>query len=404
MPSSISNSEAGVPRADVSVLDAGAGAGRSERPGFVPLTASDRPGVAQPIPERIIPQQPWAWVWLLALVLFGGALTAWELYWRGYGALPSSANSNGAWAEQRRRIDNGEGNSLVLVGSSRVLYDVQLAVWEKTTGERPIQLALEGTSAVTLLEDLAADTHFTGRVLAGVDPDIFFPGYAYRADALADFHKQGPAQRVGQWLSAHFVEPYFAFYDGDFALDTVLRRQPWPLRPGMLKRLSVRKLSVTESDRNTHLWSKVETDLEYRELARNIWAQRFTAAPPAIMGTPEKTRKLFDLQIERAVRAVATLRGRGVQVVFVRMPSVAGYYAWEEKTFPRASTWDLLLKRTQAPGIHFKDYPQLQGYELPEWSHLATADAQRLTSQLAPLVEREFAKPHLALVSTGSGL
>jgi len=49
-----------------------------------------------------------------------------------------------------------------------------------------------------------------------------------------------------------------------------------------------------------------------------------------------------------------------------------------------------LLQRTQSPGIHFEDYPQLQGYVLPEWSHLGAAEARRFTIALAPLVQREF--------------
>ena len=44
---------------------------------------------------------------------------------------------------------------------------------------------------------------------------------------------RAPSQRIGHWLSKHLLEPYFAFYDPDFALATVVRRQAWPLRPGM---------------------------------------------------------------------------------------------------------------------------------------------------------------------------
>jgi hypothetical protein len=58
--------------------------------------------------------------------------------------------------------------------------------------------------------------------------------------------------------------------------------------------------------------------------------------------------------------------------------------------FPRATTWDVLLQRTGAPGIHFQDYPQLQGYDQPEWSHLSASEAQRFTAALTPLVQREF--------------
>lgn len=77
-------------------------------------------------------------------------------------------------------------------------------------------------------------------------------------------------------------------------------------------------------------------------------------------------------------------------MLFVRPPSVGEYYAYEQKYLPRAETWDLLLARTGTLGIHFEDYPELQGYELPEWSHLSAAEADRFTAALVPIVEREF--------------
>ncbi|MBV9698337.1 MAG: hypothetical protein JO005_15550, partial [Gammaproteobacteria bacterium] len=88
---------------------------------------------------------------------------------------------------------------------------------------------------------------------------------------------------------------------------------------------------------------------------------------------------------------VATLRARGVQVVFVLMPSAGPFLAFEQQVFPRQDTWDQLLRRTGAPGIHFQDYPQLQGLNLPEWSHLSYADSERFTAALQPLVAQKFA-------------
>jgi hypothetical protein len=43
--------------------------------------------------------------------------------------------------------------------------------------------------------------------------------------------------------------------------------------------------------------------------------------------------------------------------------------------------------------VHFEDHAQLQGLDLPEWSHLSHADAKRFTLALAPLVEQAFAQP-----------
>jgi len=376
---------------------------RFERPGFVRLTAADRPGVAQPVPERDVPPQPWGRIMLAAFAVFALALGAWEAYWRAYGATPGYRNSDAAWAEQRRRIDGGEGGRTVLVGDSRTLFDVQLPVWEQVTGERPIQLALEGSSAAPFLDDLAQDPHFTGRVLVGVAPDLFFSGFVLREGALRNYHRQAPSQRAGHWLSRHLVEPVFAFYDSDFALPAVVRRQAWPLREGRMPDHAVRKLMRQAPDRNTYMWEKVEQDAAYRDLARSIWSEHFHRPLPPYMDTPQKRAKVGAAQVERAAAAVAMLRARGVPVVFVRFPSNGDYYAFEQKALPRAATWDPLVRRVGVPGIHFEDYPQLQGYDLPEWSHLPHAEADRLTRALVPLVEEAFARQSPARVAQAAG-
>ena len=362
----------------------------SDRPGFVRLTASDRAGVAQPVPERDIPARAWKPIFFGALVVFLAAMGAWEAYWRSFGAVPSYSNSDAEWAQQRRRVG---ANTTVLTGASRILFDVNLDVWEKTVGERPIQLALEGTSPMMVIEDLADDPTFTGRLLVGVAPDVFFSGFAYRKSAFEYAKKESPAQRVGNWLSRLLVEPYFAYFDEDFALPTVVRRQNWPARPGKPSGLRVRKLLVQPgADRNSQMWDKVASDPEYRALCRKIWAQDFDEMPPD-MATPELRQKTFDEQIDKAAAAVAKLRARGVAVVFVRAPSVDDYHAYEQKYFPRATTWDKLLAKTGAPGIHFEDYAQLQGYELPEWSHMSAPEARRFTAQLAPLAVAAWKQP-----------
>jgi hypothetical protein len=171
----------------------------------------------------------------------------------------------------------------------------------------------------------------------------------------------------------------------------VLARQPWPARPGKVWHTDVRKLSQTEADRNTHLWSKVADDPQYRELARSIWREGFQPSeddPP-----PAEARRIEQEQIDRMARAVAKLRTRGVQVLFVRMPSSGEFLAYENLLYPRARSWKALLAATAAPGIHFEDYPQLQGYYLPEWSHMPLAEGERFTAALYEIIMREFWGP-----------
>ncbi len=362
-----------------------------QRPGFVRATASDRPGVAQPVPERDIPAQPWGRILLGALALFLALIVTWEVGWRAYGATPAYRNSDGLWAQQRRRIDNGEGGATVLVGSSRMLSNVQLDVWERLSGRRPIQLALEGTPPTVPLEQLAADPDFTGTLLIDVHGGTFRGGEGVRAGAFRRYREEGPSQRSGQWLSQHVLEPWLAFYDPDFALATVVRRQVWPPRPGFSPRPMVRKLFVGGADRNQRMWTKLERDPAFRNEVRNGWAAMNWGAPlpppPVRAKWPQKRAET----IARLVAAVRRLQARGVQVVFIRHPVIGPYAAYEEQASPRAATWDAVLARSGAPGIHFADHPQLQGYSLPEWSHMAAADADRYTAALYPLVMQALA-------------
>jgi hypothetical protein len=169
---------------------------------------------------RPVPEQPWGKIVAGAALMFVVLLAGWEAYWRAYGVTPGINSDSGLWAIQRRRIDAGEGDATVIVASSRPLFDIQLPVWERLAGRRPIQLAFEGTSPLVFVEDLAADPHFTGRLIIGIDPQVFFRGSGgLHVDALAYTRKESPSQRIGQWLSMRLIEPYLAFDDPDFALE-----------------------------------------------------------------------------------------------------------------------------------------------------------------------------------------
>jgi hypothetical protein len=199
---------------------------------------------------------------------------------------------------------------------------------------------------------------------------------------VAYARRETPAQRASQWLSMHLLENRFAWYEPDFALFTVLARQGWPRRAGVDRYVEVPKVSDTTSpDRNHRMWARIERDPDYARHVQQVWIQRRPPGPP----TPEQQAKFaadVEREIGRAVAALDKLRVRGVRVVFVRAPSDGEVLAGERRRHPREKTWDVLLARTGAPGIHFEDHPDMRGLWLPEWSHLAGADADRWTAAL----------------------
>ena len=102
------------------------------------------------------------------------ALTCWEFYWRAQGYHPELEDNKALWAVQRGKVNYASSKDIVLLGDSRMLFDLQLDAWEKETGIRPIQLASAGTTPLPAFHDLVENTDFSGTVLLSVHPGIFF--------------------------------------------------------------------------------------------------------------------------------------------------------------------------------------------------------------------------------------
>ena len=361
----------------------------SEHAALTPLTAAPAPAAPrpeleeEPAYERPLPAVRFGVAGAVALLLLVAALTGWELYWRSSGARPGYVNSDGFRAIHRRRIDAGEGRATVLVGASRTLSNVQLPVWERLSGERPIQLALEGTSPIGALEDLAADTAFRGRLLVDATAGSFFSGGAYRGRAITFHDTETPAQRWSQWLSMTLLEPRFAFLDPSFALFRLLEKAPLPERPPT-RIPEERKLFEFDRTRNARMWARVEQDSAYRELFRRRWTRGIGAPPDT--AAARRRREALARSLDRTERAVATITARGVEVIFVWHPVSGPLLERDRREWPRDSTWTPLLARTKARGIHFEDHPSLQGYDLPEYSHLSATEADRYTAALYRIV------------------
>lgn len=331
--------------------------------------------------ERPIPALPGRRTVLLAVILLVAGLAGWELSWRAYGLEPDLEHDEGLWADQRRRIESEGDRGTVLIGSSRILFDVDLDTWAEHMGtDAPIQLAIEGTTPRPLLEDLANDEHFRGFLVVGFAPDLFYmPGEGSSAAKYVEYYRdESPSQRFGHVLWKA-LQSELAFLEQHARLGPLLMHDaPWPIRPGPRHSLRVLKMSQTRTDRNTYMWSRVETDREYRDRSRRVWKQWFHPFPPP--------QKALDKRHSAIAGAVERIRARGGMVVFVRLPSVDQYRGIEMLHCPRSMCWDRLLAATSAPGIHFEDHPTLQGFELPEWSHLRRADRAPFTAALVDVL------------------
>ena len=177
---------------------------------------------SEPVLLRAIPELSWPRVALVAWLLAALGLGAWEAYWRVAQQYEASyRNSDGQWAEARRRIDRREPNATVFIGSSRTLFDIDLDVWKEETGVHGIQLALEGSNPLPVLTDVANDDDFSGLLVVGITPPLLFlPGLGHRAGVIEHYYDETPSQWISTKLS-YPLETTFAYYNIDTKLFTL---------------------------------------------------------------------------------------------------------------------------------------------------------------------------------------
>jgi hypothetical protein len=325
--------------------------------------------------HRTVPDRPWGRIALIALMLTLAMMAGWEALWRHEGYYAGDIkDGDAAWSEQRR---HAAGDAVVLIGTSRNLFDVNLDVWQKTTGVRPVQLSLEGTSPRFILADLADDPKFHGLVVADVLTGMFFTRFDGRGAGVLPYYKRETlSQRAGFLLSV-LPEQVFAYIDDQTRLKELWRRLQLPTRPGQRPAfVDPYKIGVKAADRNSHLWDRELYDTAYRERTIAIWGKVMRPPPGAPPPNPPKV-------IAEVAANVAKIRARGGDVVFVMHPQ-AGWLAQAEP--PRGPFWDALLAASKTRGVRYDDYPQLQGFRIPEISHMHPDDAKVYTARLAPLV------------------
>ncbi len=365
------------------------------------MPSSTSSSESEPVFHRRIPEMSWPRVVGLAVVIAAAGLGAWEAYWRGPQQYePAYRNSDGQWAEARRRVDQREPNATVFIGSSRTQFDIDLDVWQEETGVHGIQLALEGSNALPVLTHLANDEDFAGLLVVGITPPlVFLPGVGLRAEALEHYEDETPSQWLGNKLS-YPLERTFAFYTYDTKLFTVLARQTWwPDRPGLpWQQAEVRRIENMRRDRQSDLWDRVETDTEYNAIVTGTWKDILEHLPPP--PPPEVAQAAFEALLEQVAADVAKIRARGGEVVFIRPPSSDWFREFERQATPREMVWESIVGSANAVGVHFEDYPELSDVRTPEWSHLSAEDKGRWTRALVGILkdrmtERGIQRPEM---------
>jgi hypothetical protein len=327
---------------------------------------------------------------VIVVLLVCAASFAWELYVRSIGYAPTLNDTEDLWTQVHRRI---RPESLVIVGDSRPLFDLDLDELEKGLGKRPIQIALAGSCAYPILADLIDDDKFHGTVICSIVPGMFFapggPLLETSEKALKRYRNQTVAQRASHHLGM-FLEEHIAFLkQEDLTLERLLAKLPIPDRPNaQVPPTLPPDFQTVDHERRMRMIEKCAQPGELQTRIRQIWLPLFTPPPPPSYVPKEVFMEQMGKAVEARFRdtaaAVNKLRARGGKIVFVRFPHSGELKNLEDRLSPRARTWDPLIKSTGGPGIYYSDFPELSDFTCPEWSHLSAGDSVEFTKRLVP--------------------
>jgi len=138
---------------------------------------------------------------ILAIILTLIIIMGWEFYLRNKNYPISFNDDESLWSTKRKEIYKPIDEATVIIGPSRIKFDLDIPTWENNTGEKAIQLSFVGTSLRPLLEDLANDKKFKGKVIVDITEGIFFERNEKMSNrsatkALEYYKKWDPGRKV----------------------------------------------------------------------------------------------------------------------------------------------------------------------------------------------------------------
>ena len=326
---------------------------------------------------------------LLMFVIVLVSLIAWETHLRKIGVTRTYDDGGPLWADKRAQVYGSPDKTAVFIGSSRIKFDLDIPTWESITGIKAVQLACVGSNPVPLMQDLANDKNFKGNLVVDVTEILFFstapPNLERPLEAIKYYKDRTPAQRASFALN-HLLESQLAFLDKDnFSLNAYLDKLPIKDRPGVFKFPAFPwQFGRVNYTRQETMVPEFVADTNLHNRVTGIWVffQKSSKEPPASGSKLDSILNIVKVSADK-------IKARGGSVFFVRTPSSGPFWEGEQHGYPRDKYWARILQETGCDGLHFMDYPALNHFVCPEWSHLSPSDAIVFTKEFARILKEE---------------
>jgi hypothetical protein len=313
--------------------------------------------------------------WALAFAILVATVGVWELVLRNSALGPEYVDNRALWVSTRYALNTYGSDAVAVLGASRAQRAIDPETLARELGGPVAHLAVEGTSAIPLLEDLAADPRFSGTVLFSVAPAFSFNRKLSKLDQgnqagwIRYYRSQSRSRRIEYDLRLA-IQGLFAFRSPDASISRVL---PEILVNG---RLPEKDFKATFADRSVHI--------DYSKFDRPANPQRIVDL--YLQNTEAYEAGEFADLVVYLRRLVDILNARNSRVIFLRLPSADIVRDLERRMFPHERFWGYMEQNIDAEFVHFEDYPELSGYLSVDSSHIASDNSAAFTSVLAGII------------------
>jgi hypothetical protein len=358
--------------------------------------------------SRLIPGGRWARPLIVAFLafLFLVVLFEWRLAEQGF--VPTIVDTPTSWARERARASHLGSRALILIGASRMQLDVDIEKLRDLSGMQPVQLAIDGSSFVSVLADLADDPDVTGTVLVEYQDEVV--NELHRNDgssaALSAWNLKRSKQSLPDvtdseaFLTSFLTAHMRSYADGATPFDSLAMR-------AMVNGATPQYLITLPDRERLADYTKVEMPaFYYGRVLRNsglpspeglkTWQEIDARLESGVENLPVRDLPEYENNVGVIAERVRRIEQRGGHVVFIAFPASGLVRRIEERRYPRERYWDSFARRVGGVALHFSDWPTLSAFNCPDGSHLDMRDRARFTEALAAIlfVRKEVPPSH----------
>jgi hypothetical protein len=324
---------------------------------------------------------------ILAFIIAVVCLIVFESYMKNveHWAKGHDLESQDLWADWRGEVDNLTSEDVVILGSSRGHFDINIHLWDSITGRRPVMLAYPGSSPYHTIEDVIENSDFNGLLVISTAPGLFYTMEgswgANRGKTLVDYYYDRTYAQKFSSEVYKLIDPLFCYLQGsDRNLSVFMDRIPFPKRDSVHSPPIWPPMVAMDKYRNIRMIPLMETDSVLQKKQTDIWYEP---------NPKNRYADSIDAVLAHYVNLVKKFKAKGGRVAFIR-PPVAGYYLeMESELYPREKYWNRMVTESNSPGYDYSDYEESRSMIPPEWSHLNRRDADIFTKMIIKLLQND---------------